>query len=311
MKALRLIFSFLLIISITACTITPLQINAGNDEDSDIGLGGTGLLSKNNEDNDNGLGGTGIIGKITGYGSIFVNGIEIEYNDKTPFTIDSKPGSINQLKIGDIVEVLTLDKNNHTHAVSINLRHEIIGKVEETKAETFSFIINGQTIIQPIGSGSLPRPGTTVAVSGYRVNAKTIVSTRVTPSSGEKNLVRMNIDLPFVGKTQNWLIQMHAQDKAVLRLKGSTHSLDIDDNSMTPENHLNIRILNIQKSNTDQLKLKQTIKPDNIPLGRSSIKPERWMQHNKMLHPVQGEAFQMWQRTGTENKNRQSGNRRK
>jgi hypothetical protein len=35
-----------------------------------------------------GLGGTGILGKVTGFGSVFVNGIEIEYDDKTIYTID-------------------------------------------------------------------------------------------------------------------------------------------------------------------------------------------------------------------------------
>lgn len=314
MKPLHLIFTFLLIISLTACTLTPSHINAGNDEDSDIGLGGTGLLSNNNEDNDNGLGGTGIIGKITGYGSIFVNGIEIEYNDKTPFTVDSNPGSIHQLKIGDIVEILTSDTENYTQAVSINLRHEIIGKVESTKPETFSFSINGQTIIQPVNKGSLPDIGATVAVSGFRVNAKTIVSTRVTPSSVDKTLVRMHTALPFTGETQNWLIQMHAQDKAVLQLNGSAHYLNIDDELKTPENHLNIRILKIQKkSGSDQLRLKQTIKLDDIPLGHSTIQAERRMNQHKIQNQIQGDEFRLRQRTGTEReiKNGQHGNRRK
>jgi len=299
MKPIQLIFNFLLIIGVAACTSTPVHMSAGNDEDSDTGLGGTGLLANKNEDNDNGLGGTGILGKITGFGSIFVNGIEIEYDNKTPFTINGKTGITQQLEIGDIVEVLTLDNRKHTRAVTINLRHEIIGKVESTKAETFSFKINGQTIIQPINKSRLPEVGSVVAVSGFRVNDDTIVSSRVTPAGPEQRLLRTHTGLPFKDKADNWLIQMHVQNKAVFHLGGSAHSVMIQEQTKTPENHLKVKILKLQKSVSGQLELKQMIKPQSIPSGRNSVTPESGMNQHNMHKLIQGEGFRVWQRTGS------------
>ena len=78
---MRNIFRFItlfLLVSIAACVSNQPDMTAANDEDKDIGLGGTGMVadSGGNGQDGNGLGGTGIIGEITGYGSIFVNGIE-------------------------------------------------------------------------------------------------------------------------------------------------------------------------------------------------------------------------------------------
>ena len=90
MKKIYQIITLLLIISISACVSNQSNLTAGNDEDKDTGLGGTGMLANTDTDDGNGLGGTGILGKITGYGSIFVNGIEIEYDNETAFTINGK-----------------------------------------------------------------------------------------------------------------------------------------------------------------------------------------------------------------------------
>ena len=43
--------------------------------DDDYGIGGTGISN-----DDYGIGGTGIIGTISGFGSIIVNGLHIEYS---------------------------------------------------------------------------------------------------------------------------------------------------------------------------------------------------------------------------------------
>jgi len=131
MNNLYRIIIFLLAVSFAACASTPSNMAvANNDEDKDIGLGGTGMLAATDSEAGSGLGGTGILGKITGFGSIFVNGIEIEYDNETAFTIDGKTAVSQQLEIGDVVEVLTTDANKYTQARVINLRHEVIGKVE-------------------------------------------------------------------------------------------------------------------------------------------------------------------------------------
>ncbi|MDT8282037.1 MAG: DUF5666 domain-containing protein, partial [Gammaproteobacteria bacterium] len=202
MNTLYRIIIFLLITGLTACASNQATMSAAGDEDQDIGLGGTGMLANTGS----GLGGTGILGEITGFGSIFINGVEIEYDDTTPFTIDGKTAAHPQLEIGDVVEVLTIDANKHTQARAINLRHEIIGKVESTDPQTFSFTVLGQTIVQSVNNRIPPDIGTTVAVFGFRVDQQTIVATRVTRSDADQTLLRTHTALPFAEKTSRWLV---------------------------------------------------------------------------------------------------------
>ena len=106
MKTIYQVIIFLFITSIAGCVSgcvsgyvpgdvpggisTQSNTSVSNDEDQDIGLGGTGMLASSGDSGGNGLGGTGIVGEITGFGSVFVNGIEVEYNAKTPFSINGK-----------------------------------------------------------------------------------------------------------------------------------------------------------------------------------------------------------------------------
>ncbi len=46
---------------------------------SDRGIGGTGAPASGPVISDRGIGGTGIVGVVTGFGSVFVNGLEVAY----------------------------------------------------------------------------------------------------------------------------------------------------------------------------------------------------------------------------------------
>jgi len=272
----------LLVISFSACTSSPANMFAGNDEDEDSGQGGTGLIATADDDSDNGLGGTGILGEITGFGSIFVNGIEIEYDRETAFTIDGKSADYQQLQIGDVVEVLTTDLDNHTQAQVINLRHEIVGKVEATDPQTFSFTVQGQTIIQPINNRLLPEVGAKVAVSGFRIDNNTIISTRVASTDAKETLLRIQTSLPFKNKTTHWLIQMHVKNnKATFQLAGTTHVLNIKENTKKTYNDLlGIKILQLQKPATNILKLERVINPMEMTRGQRVSIPMQWQGGN-------------------------------
>lgn len=284
------IIIFFLLTSLAACVSNQPDISAANDEDKDIGLGGTGLLADSGSEAGSGLGGTGILGEITGFGSVFVNGIEVEYDSKTPFTIDGKTAPHQQLEIGDVIEVLTTDTSNHTQARVINLRHEVIGRVESVEAETSSFTVHGQSIIHSINKGSLPEVGMTVAVSGFRINGKTIVSTRVAPADAKQVLLRKHTDLPFKGKTTRWLVQTHVQNnKAVVQLDGLTHILNMKEKTGGGfTDHLGIRILQLQKSATGQLQLERVIEPMEVPRGQHLSAPVRWPGGNNLQNRMPG-----------------------
>jgi len=279
---------FLLIMAIAACASNQSTMNAANDEDQDIGLGGTGMLA----DSGSGLGGTGLLGEITGFGSIFVNGIEVEYDDATAFAIDGKTAAHQQLEIGDVVEVLTTDASKHTRARAINLRHEVIGKVESKDPQTFSFTVLGQTVVQPLDKRMLPEVGSTVAVSGFRVDEKTIISTRVTSVDTVQTLLRHHTELPFSEKTSQWLVQTYVKDeKAVFQHNGAAHVLTVKNRTTrTIMDYMAIKVLQLHSSDagSDPLKLDQVIESENMPRGRPTLLPVQQPVINTIPGSTQG-----------------------
>lgn len=284
------IITLLLVISITACVSSQSNIVAANDEDKDIGLGGTGMVADTGSGN--GLGGTGIIGEITGYGSIFVNGIEVEYDNDTALTVNGETAAPQQLEIGDVVEVLTVDSKQHTQAQVINLRHEIIGVVESVEPHTYSFTVNGQSIIQSVGKSTLPEVGTTVAVAGFRIDEQTILSTRVTPAATGQSLLRRHTELPFNTKARRWLVQTHVQaDKATIQNEGITYTFALTKSTgKSFKDQLGIKILQLQKSVTEKLKLEQVIEQASMPRGRRTLNPDRQQDGNVLQRTVPGSS---------------------
>ncbi|MCK4707893.1 MAG: hypothetical protein KAU21_04690 [Gammaproteobacteria bacterium] len=270
------IFIFLLITSVTACVSSQSNMTAASDEDKDIGIGGTGIMANTGS----GLGGTGIVGEITGFGSIFVNGIEIEYDSETPFTINGIPAAYQQLAVGDVVEVLTTNAHQHTDARVINLRHEVIGKVESVNAQTSSFIIQGQTVVLDLNKAALPEPGASVAVSGFRIDDKLIQATRITSAENNQTLLRTQTELPFNKQVDRWLVQTHIKNgQAVVRLGSAAHTLSIKEN-------LGIRILQLQKSTSGLIKLDQVIDPVNMPRGQGIEKTLQQPDRNRIRSPM-------------------------
>jgi hypothetical protein len=218
---------------------------------------------------------TGILGKITGFGSIFVNGIEIEYDNETAFSIDGKAADPQALQIGDVVEVLASDDKQYTRAKLINLRHEIIGKVESVEPQTFSFTVNGQSIVQPINSVVLPEVGTSVAVSGFRIDEQTVLATRITSAEAKQRLIRTRTSLPFKGKTDRWIVQTHVQNNtATFELDGKTQAVKLEQKKGNSINdRLGIKVLQLLRSAPGQLQLEREIDATTLPRGRQAPVP--------------------------------------
>ena len=115
-----------------------------------------------------------------------------------------------------------------------------------------------------------------VAVSGFRINEQTIVSTRVTPADAKQTLLRTHSVLPFREKTTRWRVQTYVQNnKAVFQLDGVSHVLSIKEKTeKTFADRLGIMILQLQKPATGQLKLEQVIAPMKMPRGQPASATE-------------------------------------
>ena len=70
------------------------------------GLGGTGISAKTLASNPrgDGLGGTGIVGTISGFGSIIVNGLELQFDRNTAVGSDGRPAALDELRVGQVIE---------------------------------------------------------------------------------------------------------------------------------------------------------------------------------------------------------------
>jgi len=87
-------------------------------------------------------------GPVTGFGSIFVNGVE--YNTTgAQIQIDGQPGTESQLAIGEIVTVNgTLNTNDTTGtAARVTFSGNVLGPVSAVDVPTDTFVLLGQTAL--------------------------------------------------------------------------------------------------------------------------------------------------------------------
>jgi len=150
----------------------------------DTGTGGTGLQA------DVGIGGTGIVGVITGFGSICVNGIEVEYDRATPVLENGSPGQAGDLKVGQVVEVLAAGGGERVFARHIHVQDALRGPVTRVDRATRRLEVMHRPVRWDAGTiagerGSSPltldqvRPGEFLRVSGFQTPAGEIVASRI------------------------------------------------------------------------------------------------------------------------------------
>ena len=137
------------------------------------GLGGTGI-------SEGGIGGTGIVGVITGFASICVNGVEVQFDDQTPVTDAGEPVSARQLAVGQLVALRAGGSGAMLSASRIALIHTAVGPLTAVDAATGEFRLLGQTAraLEPAVLGQL-LVGDWVRVSGQRLARGEIAASRV------------------------------------------------------------------------------------------------------------------------------------
>ncbi len=140
------------------------------------GFGGTGKVevaqSKQTENTTqlaegSGFGGTGIIGTITEFGSIWVNGIEVEYPENV--TVKSNLLADDNLQIGQQVIVETVIDKVIPWTANIEIYYPLAGKIERVKSD--HIVIDGKTVFiskeTKVAEGLKIEVGQYVAVNGY------------------------------------------------------------------------------------------------------------------------------------------------
>ncbi len=201
MKILKLAILIPILLALSGCAGGSGTYLAA-DDDEDYGIGGTGIVAQNIVSE-----GIGVIGEITGFGSIFVNGIEAESDDSTIISINGRKVQTHEFEIGEVVEILTRDEQALTNAVLINVRHEVIGPVSEIDRARNRFTILNQNVL----ARDLPaniEPGAFLAVSGFRDGDGRIHASHIADAEPGNVLVRGQLDRSQSG------LKMHGFDLA-------------------------------------------------------------------------------------------------
>ena len=135
-------------------------------------------------------------GTVTGFGSIFVNGVEFR-TDSAVFDIDddSSGSSESDLEVGDVV-IVTFDPGVSASTAEIVFSDEAVeGPIDSIDALAGTMVVAGQTVVvdgatsfdDSIGTPSLAglNPGDFVEIHGLFDAAGAIRATRIEPGGGE------------------------------------------------------------------------------------------------------------------------------
>ncbi|MCX5497183.1 DUF5666 domain-containing protein [Kaistia dalseonensis] len=134
---------------------------AQDDKPADRGIGGTGI-SRSGVDNV-----YGFVGTIERFGSIFVNGVRIQYGRNVRVRIDGAPASVRDLRIGQVVRVTATARGDTYSTTAIDVTSIVVGRIE--KVEGSRLTVLGQTVIADrLPAAKWWKAGARVAIGGLR-----------------------------------------------------------------------------------------------------------------------------------------------
>ncbi len=157
---------------------------SGDEDEGGKGIGGTGAVG-----HDNGIGGTGqiasseliyVTGTIHAFGSVCVNGIEIEYTVDTPVSTDTNQKlAASSLQVGQVVDILAEKRvgNKMPKAKNIAVRFPLQGPVTKIGRDKRVINVMGKPVHLGPEAGKSIQLGDSVRVSGLQNTEGQIVAT--------------------------------------------------------------------------------------------------------------------------------------
>ena len=154
---------------------------------ADRGIGGTGIIATGapaafgTQHAERGIGGTGIVGVVTGFASVCINGLEVQYDPTIAVDSDGTPAHAADLRVGQIVAITAAGPAVHPVASLISIRRELTGRIEGVAADTGLVTVAGQTVAVRSDTEGADRfgVGDWVSVSGFWRADGTVSATRI------------------------------------------------------------------------------------------------------------------------------------
>ncbi len=146
--------------------------------------------------NGDGLGGTGIVGTISGFGSIIVNGLKLEFDPRTTLETNGKPATLEALKVGQVIRAVASSKDGGLYLDAIDIRHAVTGPVSTIDHDAETMMVLGQKVRLNLGGDRAAisafkdlSGGDVVSVSGLRWADGTIIASRVDERTKDERLM--------------------------------------------------------------------------------------------------------------------------
>ena len=190
---------------LSACASAPMsppasgRQTAAADPRNGDGLGGTGINAQSKTASKapgDGLGGTGIIGTISGFGSIIVNGKELEFDHTTAVGNDGRPAALDALRIGQVIQGVARRRDGRLTLESLDIQHAVSGPIAAIDYAAQTMTVLSQTVRLNLSGDKVAEEafrslhaGDVVSVSGLRTNDGSIVASRVDQESDDGRLV--------------------------------------------------------------------------------------------------------------------------
>ena len=213
MKHLMLLL--MLGLSLVACShpvSQSAQVNqgfggTGHSSSDEAGFGGTGQLALD----ESGFGGTGVIGTIEAFGSIWVNGLHIQFDHQQ--MVSANIAGDYAIGIGQQVLLSAQQKGQQIHSTELRLHFPLAGEVSEIRRQ--HFLINQQWVrwnanTQLDANWSSPEKiklGDKLIVSGYQLDSGTWVATRLSANPLGVTHFDPEIVWPFGERPQRFVIE--------------------------------------------------------------------------------------------------------
>jgi len=142
----------------------------------------------------------GVVGTINDFGSIWVNGLHIHFDQDTRILMDGNTANPQQLELGQRAVIHAQMQQGALRASKIELIHEVIGPVSQRNPSQRQLTVLGQTV-QLTENQSIPDIGSWVAVSGQRVATQQINASRIDKAPDQQTILLRGT----VSNTQNQL----------------------------------------------------------------------------------------------------------